>query len=343
MFLSSPLGGNTSWGTLTCEAEAWVGILDRVGEFSLSPPETPPWRLQCLMPLLAANFIGSGVYAGGLYHAFLCTDLKDLGTVADTHVLHTSSAGSRTTHHASINAEAALLDSRFAVIPRPSKRLPPSGVLLLVEDGRISAYESAPLVIVQRSVACVAVQSLELSLDDERMFALHLAVHCPITESRRAAMKAFQVLTKQHGDSVGVAATAGSDSSASLSEVCFALVPSLLSDQLAFLCAPIDGIVASRSAEEEQHSSRPSIPSRNVLRVRLAPLPTSVGEVGGPQSPPRAVGDVSVFDSQRRLDRVAFPAQEVHNDVRLQPPRTRPFSIPDAPGQVPVQSTETVQ
>ena len=134
------------------------------------------------MAPLRARFIVSGTYNGHVCHVFLAPDLAQVAATADLMA--------ETRPGASAHDPAA---ERFQVVVKPSKRIPPSGILLLVRDGRPAEYESAPLALVQRSVRCSAVRELQLAFGEEQRLAEAL-VDFPIGDQRRAAMKTLMEL-----------------------------------------------------------------------------------------------------------------------------------------------------
>jgi hypothetical protein len=202
------------------------------------------------MPQLPVSYVTSGALRDRIVHVFLASDLSTIGAVADTLVARRLSAGDA---HIDVETEASRFLAGFATNPRPSRRMPPSGVLFAIDDGATAAYEAAPLALVHRCVRCSAVAALELSLAEEETLAEYLA-EFPIFDARRKGMRAMRDLSVASGD---------------LQRACFALLPSFMETGLAIRC---ESAVASSPVAQELP------PDVWPVRVRLEKRPAQPEE-----------------------------------------------------------------
>ena len=255
------------------------------------------------MPPLHAQYIASGVHDGWICHAFLVADLSQVGSTAD--LLRAVDP------EISATAEA---EARFQTPVKASKRMPPSGILMLVRDGRPKDFEAAPLALVNRAVRCSAVKGLQLAFGEEQRLAATL-VDFPIGEQRRAAMRTLLELRQPsaHGD--------GPDGR--LDQACIGALKSLVRLGLAFECQLLSPEVL-RSDRPATHLDEPTGDgvAWDVSLVNL-PAPTkrgrfdaSLDQRGAPATPlptrhpagappptlPSALTDSSATPARRALD-----------------------------------------
>jgi hypothetical protein len=224
------------------------------------------------MAPLPVRFLSTGTFNGHVCHVFLATDLAQVGTTAD--LLQSAGEG-----RGGLTDAAA---ARFQTSTRASKRMPPSGVLLLVRDGRPAEYEAAPLALVQRSVRCNGVRALQLAFGEEQRLAEVLA-QFPIGDQRRAAMRTLLELRGGYPAGSGGDAAAGTATDdGRLEQVCVGALQSLHRLGLAFECCRLGSDAGAAGDERE------GAPADLVWDVALENLPQMPTQELPPKSPPPA-------------------------------------------------------